>query len=76
MEPQIHSHIEDRLPEFHRLAFKQVRCDTQKPFHDELLHAANNECMQTWVETGQGNFCWECACDRIKNVIDERLALT
>jgi hypothetical protein len=25
-----------------------------------MLHASNNECMQTWVETGRGNFCVKC----------------
>jgi hypothetical protein len=25
-----------------------------------MLHASNNECMQTWVETGRGDFCVKC----------------
>ena len=52
-DPIIHSHIEDLLPDLHPLAFVTVNCKVC----NELLHAANNECMQTWVETGQGNYC-------------------
>ena len=57
-EPQIHSHITDELPSDHPLVNEQVTCD--HPACQELIHAFNNECMQTWVETGQGNFCIEC----------------
>lgn len=56
LEPVIHSHITDELPKDHPLAAKAVVCDNC----DELLHAENNECMQTWVESGQGNFCLLC----------------
>lgn len=54
-EPQIHSHITDALPEDHPLADQSVYCDEENC--GEMLHAFNNECMQTWVETGVGNFC-------------------
>ncbi len=78
-EPRIHSHIEDCLPENHPLAFKQVSCDSKRPdgswLHDELLHAANNECMQTWVETGEGNYCWACASKKLESVLWNGLAL-
>lgn len=56
IEPKIHSHIEDCLDDDHPLAFEQVRCAKC----GELVHAGNNECMQTWVETGQGNYCVVC----------------
>lgn len=55
-EPQIHSHVVDCLPDEHPLARNSVfclRCGV-------LVHAINNECMQTWFETGLGNFCMPC----------------
>ena len=55
-DPKLHSHIEDGLPNEHPLTFKSVYC----PICGEMLHAGNNECMQTWVETGRGNFCIPC----------------
>jgi len=73
IEPRIHSHIEDCLPDRHRLAYRQVYCD--EPFCTQLLHAQNNECMQTWLESGGGNFCWEHACKRVEPVLSERMAL-
>jgi hypothetical protein len=77
IEPKIHSHIEDCLEEAHPLAFEQVYCDGRKTDanHDKILHAANNECMQTWVETGRGNFCWKCFCKMASTVLPDRLAL-
>ena len=63
-DPVLHTHIEDMLPDHHPLAFQQVRCDSKVRCEQwqerALLHAANNECMQTWVETGKGNFCLSC----------------
>lgn len=56
-EPLIHSHITDVLVEQHPLAYEQVYCDKEC---GALLHAANNECMQTWYETEFGNFCTLC----------------
>lgn len=55
-EPLIHSHITDGLPNSHPLAYESVNCAACC----ESLHAANNECMQTWVESGRGNFCLAC----------------
>jgi hypothetical protein len=56
-EPIIHSHITDVLPENHPLAYEDVFCDICKK---TMLHASNNECMQTWLETEDGNFCTKC----------------
>lgn len=55
-EPQIHSHITDSLPNNHPLAEKNIHCNKC----NEMVHACNNECMQTWVEAGKGNFCLAC----------------
>lgn len=55
-EPRIHSHIVDCLPDEHPKAFEAVYCDGCR----SMLHAWNNECMQTWIETGRGNFCIPC----------------
>jgi hypothetical protein len=55
-EPVIHSQITDELPEGHPLAFEHLECRAC----GELIHSANNECMQTWVETGRGGFCLRC----------------
>lgn len=52
-EPQIHSHITDLLPDEHPLAFHGVYCKVC----GMMLHASNNECMATWVESGSGNYC-------------------
>lgn len=55
-EPVLHSHIEDGLPDDHPLAYKSVGCVVC----DKSVHAGNNECMSTWVETGKGAFCIKC----------------
>jgi len=55
-EPVIHSHITDVLPEDHPNAYYCVFCDSC----NAMLHANNNECMQTWLETQDGNFCTNC----------------
>lgn len=55
-EPRIHSHIEDMLPHAHPLAYAHTNCAKC----GDLVHAGNNECMQTWVETGQGCYCLQC----------------
>lgn len=59
IEPRIHSHITDVFPDDHPLAYKNFGCEHLDC--DALLHAGNNECMQTWIETGIGNFCVEHA---------------
>ncbi len=56
MEPLIHSHITDVLPEGHRLADSNVFCDRC----GGILHTWENECMTTWVETGKGNYDLLC----------------
>lgn len=55
-EPIIHSHITDLLDDNHPLADKHVYCQKCR----ELVHAINNECMQTWFETEYGNYCTSC----------------
>ncbi len=71
-EPRIHSHIEDGLPDWQALAWHSVDCaDCGVNVHS----APPNECMQTWVETGAGNFCWACFAKRGGEVLDERYAL-
>lgn len=55
-EPKIHSHITDRLPEGHPLAYERVVCKRC----GGSVHMSNNECMQTWVETGVGGYCLRC----------------
>lgn len=59
LEPQFHGFIEDGLPPNHRLACEIVVCDY--PGCHELLHngavGCRYECNETWIETGNGNFC-------------------
>ncbi len=64
IEPIIHSNIEDGLPENHALAEVDVECSKC----GVLVHCHNNECMQTWLETGRGNFC--TACMPIKPILE------
>ena len=71
-EPVIHSHITDELPEDHPLAYKQLYCDKCP---DTLVHAFNNECMQTWVETRSGNYCLKCFSEIGGTVLSEHLSL-
>jgi hypothetical protein len=56
VEPRIHSHVTDCLPDRHPLARSRVRCDSC----DSVVHLQSNSCMRTWVETGSGNFCLRC----------------
>jgi hypothetical protein len=55
-EPVFHSHITDSLPESHPLARESVHCVNC----GDMLHCFNNECMQTWIESGRGAFCLSC----------------
>jgi len=57
-DPVLHTHVEDILPSGHPLAFQHISCDGPKC--GKLLHSANNECMQSWIETGMGNYCLPC----------------
>jgi hypothetical protein len=52
----VHSDVTDCLPDAHLLAFEDVYCDTC----GAMLHALNNECMQTWVECERQNLCAGC----------------
>ena len=64
-EPQIHSHITDMLPDDHPLANETFSCQRAAACKT-MLHADNNECMTTWVETGRGNFCFPCFVDALR----------
>ncbi len=57
-EPLVHSQLTDCLPEDHPLAYQRIDCDSCGC----LLHASNNENMQTWVELQHrtGNYCFKC----------------
>lgn len=55
-EPQIHSGIEDGLKEDHIKANESLYCEKC----DAMIHAFNNECMTTWVESGKGSYCISC----------------
>lgn len=68
IEPKIHSHLTDSLPESHPLAYESIGCK----ICNETLHAGNNECMQTWIETGKGNFCFSCFIETLKKECKER----
>ena len=71
-EPLIHSHIEDGLPDWQALAWVSVYCtDCTASLHS----GPPNECMQTWFETGAGNFCWTCFQKRGGTVLGDEYAL-
>lgn len=73
MEPLIHSHITDVLPDDHPLAHETIFCGGCT----EMLHASNNECMQTWVESGAGAHCLRCFTLSIGGpVLEDGLALS
>ena len=55
-EPLIHSFRTDILPEGHPLAYECVYCKTC----DTMVHCSNNECMDTWIESEEGNYCLQC----------------
>ncbi len=56
VEPSIHSNITDSLDDKHPLAFQDVFCREC----GKMVHASNNECMVTWVETKLGPICLSC----------------
>lgn len=71
-EPLLHTGITDMLAEDHPLAYECVSCKVC----GRMVHASNNECMDAWVETGQGNYCLDdfaAAYDQVAH--DEDLAL-
>lgn len=57
IEPRIHGTL-DELPGNHPFVLKSssLYCENC----NEMIWAFNNECMQTWVESGKGNFCITC----------------
>ena len=57
-EPIIHSHVSDRLDEEHYGDDAYERRDCKDC--GKMVHAFNNECMNFWVETSQGNYCFKC----------------
>lgn len=63
-EPIIHSHLSDELEEAHPRAYDAVFCD----LCNEMLHASNNECMQTWVEWYDLNICFTCFINNIEDL--------
>jgi hypothetical protein len=70
-EPVLHSHVSDALPDDHPLASENVSCASC----DEMVHASNNECMQTWVETGKGPHCLLCFARRTGCFVDDTWGL-
>jgi formylmethanofuran dehydrogenase subunit E len=52
----MHTHISDGLPAKHPLCNRHVACDRC----DELVHAENNECVQTWFEFRGHVLCASC----------------
>jgi len=70
-EPKIHSHITDGLSENDNNAYKCVYCN----ICSEMLHCSNNECMQTWIETGEGNFCFKCFSKENREVLNDTLGI-
>lgn len=72
-EPLVHSGITDCLPDEHPLAYETISCKLCKI----TIHASNNEVMNTWVETGAGNFCIKCFASISETEgIDDKYALT
>jgi hypothetical protein len=70
-DPILHSHVEDCLPTDHRLAFEEVLC----VICYAQVHAFNNECMQTWVETGKGAYCLPCFVRVTDGAVDDEFGL-
>jgi hypothetical protein len=70
-DPIMHTHVSDKLDDTHPLAFHSIEC---RRCH-ETLHAFNNECMQTWVETGKGNYCIFCFVAQTGASVDEEYGL-
>lgn len=54
--PVTHTGLEDCLPEDHPLAHEDIYCKRC----GAMLHAFNNELMQDWTESEEGNFCLPC----------------
>lgn len=65
-EPIIHW-IDDKLKNGHPMSYQSVYCNKC----NEMLHAANNEFMKPWVESGNGNYCMPCFSKETINCMDE-----
>lgn len=55
-ESVLHTEDEDGLPDNHPFADSWLLCTSCR----EQIHYSNNECMQEWYETKDGNFCTPC----------------
>lgn len=72
VDPVLHSHITDVLPEKHPLAYKSVYCAKCRT----MVHAGNNECMMTWIECGiSDNWCLSCFSEVTGNTVEDSFAL-
>ena len=67
-EPVFHSYITDALPVSHAWATETVDCEAC----GVMVHAFNNECMQPWMETGAGPYCFPCFVALWNDVHDAR----
>lgn len=56
-EPIVHSHNTDCLDDDHEMLNKNVYCEKC----NVIVHAFNNECMQTWIEYKGKALCSKCA---------------
>lgn len=70
-DPVLWSHASDCLPDDHPLAWRGASCTGCGC----LVHAANNECMQTWVETGKGAYCLACFASATQKVVEPEWGL-
>ena len=62
-DPILHMGIADCLPDNHPLAWEGVICEKC----EAVVHAMPNETMQPWVESGSGNFCFDCFYEAHEN---------
>ena len=70
-DPILHTHVEDCLPDEHPLAFESVDCVRCQ----DMVHASNNECMQSWVETGKGAYCVVCFAAETDGAVEDEFGL-
>jgi hypothetical protein len=70
-EPLIHSHVEDRLPEEHQMAFRNIHCRRCLKY----IHASDNVNISTWVETGCGDYCLKCFSVLCGEVLAKRFGI-
>ncbi len=74
VEPVVHSHITDVLPEDHPKAYPEETDGLFCECCGEMVHAINNECMQTWIEWAGHVCCGKCfgyVLIESKGVLDE-----